>query len=60
MRREGLRRIGGLDDQVGSIFDVDLQLRIAAQYPIFVSPLPAAVFFSHPGQSSSVVSLTAQ
>jgi glycosyl transferase family 2 len=56
MRREGLHLIGGLDDQVGVIVDVDLQLRIAAQYPIVVSPLPAAVFFSHPGQSSSPVS----
>ena len=44
---------GGLNVDIGDICDVDLQLRMSAQYPVFVSPSPAAVFFSHPAQASN-------
>jgi len=52
IRRKELGPGGGLDEQVDTIFDVDFQLRLAAQYAVFVSPSPAAVFFSNPEQAS--------
>ncbi|MBF6569629.1 MAG: glycosyltransferase family 2 protein [Candidatus Binataceae bacterium] len=54
-RRDTLSRVGGLDLATGTLFDVDLQLRIAGQYPIFISPSPAAILFSHPEQASAAV-----
>lgn len=55
-RRDTLSRVGGLDMATGTLFDVDLQLRIAGQYPVFISPSPAAILFSHPEQASAAVS----
>lgn len=54
-RRDTLSRVGGLDIATSTLFDVDLQLRIAGQYPVFISPSPAAILFSHPEQASAVV-----
>ena len=51
-RREVLEKVGNLDEKVGTPFDLDFQLRIAAHFPIVASPRPAAILVTHSGSHS--------
>jgi len=48
IRRDVLETVGPLDEAVGSPFDLDWMLRIAARHPIVISKRPVALFLIHP------------
>ena len=52
-RRDVLDEVGYLDEWVGNPSDWDLELRIAARFPIVVSREPGAVFSIHSQSTSS-------
>ncbi len=52
IRREAVEKVGLLDEEVGTAFDSDFELRMAARFPIVVSPQPGALFVGH-GNSCS-------
>ncbi len=53
LRREVLDEVGYLDETVGNPWDWDLELRIAARFPIVVCREPGAVFSIHAQSASS-------
>jgi GT2 family glycosyltransferase len=52
-RREVVDVVGGLDVEVGNPFDLDFELRIAAQFPIVVSLEPVAICIIHQASQST-------
>jgi hypothetical protein len=52
-RREVLDEVGYLDETVGNPWDWDLELRIAARFPIVVCRAPGALFSIHAQSASS-------
>ena len=48
-RRGVLEKVGNLDEEMRGPSDVDFQLRIAAHFPIVVSPKPVAIHVIHSG-----------
>jgi glycosyltransferase involved in cell wall biosynthesis len=53
IRREVLAEVGYLDETVGNPADWDLELRIAARFPIVVCREPGAIFSIHAQSTSS-------
>lgn len=53
-RTDLVKRIGGLDPDVGAPIDTDYMLRIAARYPYLTAQAPSAIWMSHP-ESSTVL-----
>lgn len=51
-KSDAVRVVGGLDPGVGLPGDLDLELRIAARFPIAIDRTPCAAFFAH-GESNT-------
>jgi glycosyltransferase involved in cell wall biosynthesis len=60
LRRGIVQDAGGLDLDTGSAADLDLELRIAARFPIVVSLEPCAIWVIHPGSWTTRQTLDAQ
>jgi len=53
-RTAQVRKVGGLDPDVGAPIDTDYMLRVAAELPYIASPEPSAIWMWHP-ESSTVL-----
>lgn len=51
-RREVLTELGGVDDEIGFLADLEFELRVLAHYPTIMSPQACAVYYLSPQSSS--------
>jgi hypothetical protein len=51
-------KVGGLDTQVGPPLDLDLELRIAINFPIVISKKPCSIFLMHNSSCSGSLNLS--